>query len=1271
MSAFVKPQGHGHSHPASTHLTIGQRNRSDNNSNSNNNNNNNNNSTTPLSPDSNNNISNNIVDIGHSGRIEILSDRFNSLTVDGLIMEDYAFYAHNVSTLDQSNDQDEDEFGDTPSPQPQTQPLDDDNDEEEGEIERKGEGEEEEFDQVVHKSVRTKGGEFTNSMTLETPVIDFLTSLEDDDDNNNNNETMSPDTEFGDIQQEEEQQRNRSDSLDNNNFIEFEPTYHELVQEMTVSTTKDKIIIRPRIPDNARDKDGFISPAQLLQQEYIIIDRNTFDITLVSPNNNINNNSNNDTMNESETTTTTTTFTELIVNSNTNTNTNAPSRSSSPQNITNNSLSSSLMGGSINANILLSTGSPSTSPSTSPHNSFNYNNNNNNSSGRDGTTSNNGSGIIGNTQFIVAYGIIGVIKLISGPHLILITEKKLVGNMGGKSVYEIDQCHFLPIATNIELGEHEKRLESTHKKSLKSLLNSDFYFSYQFDLSNSLQRTSVLNQYDKVNHLFEKFEDRFYWNRYLQQQLIDQKMHSWILPIIRGHVEVYNFFLDGCSFEFGIISRRSKVRAGTRYNTRGSDQNGSVANYVETEQILNCTISNQQNNNNNNNNNNQNNNNNMNISTSSTTTTPKTFSLIQIRGSIPLLWEQSGYKIKPVIKINNDQNLNIQVFKSHFNQQISFYGPQTIVTLLDQKGSESELGDLYKQTLKQTDYQTNEVDFFGFDFHHFCQGGRFDRVEILIDNLEEVIDKIGYLERDPTGYQSYQNGSIRTNCLDCLDRTNLVQSMIGLKVLESQFQKVGVDWRSNLQRDATTSNAAHVLKQIKLSWANNGDAISRQYAGTSALKGDFTRTGKRNTKGVFKDGVNSLTRYYINTFQDKLRQISIDLLLGINTIEANTMKVMASQKDCDWGESRMKAINNCVDHFLQYEKDDQSGFINAWIVISINKRNQEQERIFLLTPTHMVRCKYNFNENKIVHYKQVHLSTLKKIQKGFILSSDGKKLSYGMRIYYDNNKSMIKKSSAPSSSSSNNGNGSNGGTTNGGNTDRPTSMTSSSSGIKIPQSTNARHNTIGYSTSPPPPSTTSPLSNGNGNGSQISLTSSNSSIETPTKQQQPEVDMAELKDLSYQTYIVPIPEGESIDFGKDLVTEMGETIKECFSNLLGYSSSTLTALPIGQSFIFEKDFRRKTNTFGAAYNGLKLGFYSKSPTIGTSSMGIRSRGFISNSNNGTNSPSNTNNNNSNSNNNGGTTGSHQGSPNVKRRSCSFDATAISSLNTSGGDWGRK
>ena len=45
-------------------------------------------------------------------------------------------------------------------------------------------------------------------------------------------------------------------------------------------------------------------------------------------------------------------------------------------------------------------------------------------------------------------------------------------------------------------------------------------------------------------------------------------------------------------------------------------------------------------------------------------------------------------------------------------------------------------------------------------------------------------------------------------------------------------------------------------------------------------KGDFTRTGERTKRGAIDDGVNSLSRYYINNFIDADRQEGMDLLVG-------------------------------------------------------------------------------------------------------------------------------------------------------------------------------------------------------------------------------------------------------------------------------------------------------------------------------------------------------------------------------------------------------
>lgn len=64
----------------------------------------------------------------------------------------------------------------------------------------------------------------------------------------------------------------------------------------------------------------------------------------------------------------------------------------------------------------------------------------------------------------------------------------------------------------------------------------------------------------------------------------------------------------------------------------------------------------------------------------------------------------------------------------------------------------------------------------------------------------------------------------------------------------------------------------------------NGDWLSRIYAGTGALKSSYTRKGKITLSSFLDDAAKSATRIYNHNFQDKGRQEAIDILLG------NTMK---------------------------------------------------------------------------------------------------------------------------------------------------------------------------------------------------------------------------------------------------------------------------------------------------------------------------------------------------------------------------------------------
>lgn len=72
------------------------------------------------------------------------------------------------------------------------------------------------------------------------------------------------------------------------------------------------------------------------------------------------------------------------------------------------------------------------------------------------------------------------------------------------------------------------------------------------------------------------------------------------------------------------------------------------------------------------------------------------------------------------------------------------------------------------------------------------RGMRFENVSALIEALGPEIVKMGFHWRDAKGPICNQNAVFRVNCMDCLDRTNVVQTAIGRAVLESQLVKVGL-----------------------------------------------------------------------------------------------------------------------------------------------------------------------------------------------------------------------------------------------------------------------------------------------------------------------------------------------------------------------------------------------------------------------------------------------------------------------------------------------
>lgn len=462
------------------------------------------------------------------------------------------------------------------------------------------------------------------------------------------------------------------------------------------------------------------------------------------------------------------------------------------------------------------------------------------------------------------YGVLGVIPIVSGMALIVIKKARLVGTFNGHSIWTITETEIIPYKkTTLHLTEKQIWYNRHFTEMLQSVLaTTGFYFSYSLDLSRSLQWLSE-NGTPAFKHMsmIDRADDRFVWNGYLLSQLRSvQGIDRFALPVIHGFYGEVHHSVNGHQFKLSLISRRSKYRAGVRFYKRGVSLDGHPANFVETEQIVETTSAHGR----------------------------RLTAFLQTRGSIPLLWSQRPnlkWQPMPTMKPSDDQ---LAAYVKHFElQRMTYGGKIVIVNLINQSGREKKIGDELDRIVQQANL--SYVRYNPFDFHKVCQAMQWHRLSMLRDQLRHEITQFGFFAAsaelaDTDLTQRSQTGFFRTNCMDCLDRTNVVQAMIARESLTDQLLYLGI-----LNVGQRVETCADLETSFKHLWADNGDECSRQYAGTGALKADFTRLGKRTYTGAINDGINAITRYFRNNFADGYRQDAMDVFLGNFKIDVHNL----------------------------------------------------------------------------------------------------------------------------------------------------------------------------------------------------------------------------------------------------------------------------------------------------------------------------------------------------------------------------------------------
>ena len=539
-------------------------------------------------------------------------------------------------------------------------------------------------------------------------------------------------------------------------------------------------------------------------------------------------------------------------------------------------------------------------------------------------------------------GILGFVKFCLGYYVILIIESKEIGKINKYVINRTERTLIVPLFDSSQIKQ-----ETVYENEIKYTsifqqpdFNKQMYFSKTYNLTKTLQRNFIENLKSEIlinyddNFLKSKqpyaqhsssgsssktfvnkplydikkiTNDTFLWNHYHLKEFfncLDNKI--WCIYCIHGYVGQIQCSIYGLRFLVTVIARRNRHFAGTRYLKRGINNDGNVANDVETEQILEET---------------------------STTWAdqPIIASFVHIRGSVPIYWHQEQNRIlpKPEIKVNLT-DFTFDATKRHFYLLTQRYGIPCIVCNLTKKNEnkkpqETLLNHWYKEGVDFINDNTVSTDNEKIEYVHYDLKAlrkeknfyeRFCDESCLMIRKTNMFCFIPRTKSDNTYMLSLQNGVIRSNCIDCLDRTNVYQQIIGTAVMMIQLRMMGVQ---AFLPENETDEIYGVLTEL---YKEMGNVLSCQYAGSQAHKQTIKDTRTKVTKMFHKvpEFLNTFQRYFHNTFNDQNKQNGMNLFLGKYKISQCPVPIWEVASDTDLHrKKKLKCIgDNWVKNGVEY-----------------------------------------------------------------------------------------------------------------------------------------------------------------------------------------------------------------------------------------------------------------------------------------------------------------------------------------------------------------
>ncbi|KAG5225508.1 hypothetical protein OIU77_006136 [Salix suchowensis] len=523
---------------------------------------------------------------------------------------------------------------------------------------------------------------------------------------------------------------------------------------------------------------------------------------------------------------------------------------------------------------------------------------------------NEGNNATGGLKFVTTcYGIVGFIKFLGPYYMLIITKRRQIGSICGHNVYAVCKSEMVPLPNSaVQSKISNSRDENRYKKLLGTVdLTKDFFFSYSYHVMRSLQKNLCDTRTGQV-----LYETMFVWNEFLTRGIRNHLQNTlWTVALVYGFFKQASLSVSGREFKLTLIARRSRHYAGTRYLKRGVNEKGRVANDVETEQIV--------------------------FEDVPEGFPLQISSVVQNRGSIPLFWSQetSRLNIKPDIRLSK-KDQNYEATRLHFENLAKRYGnPIIILNLIktqEKKPRESILRAEFANAIDHINKnlsEENRLRFLHWDLHKhsrrkatnvllllgkvaayaltltgffYCQATSDLKLESSMNspftenaengNLSSQYNSNNYTEDDnleekfsggnnvvngnhSIRHTMFQMGVLRTNCIDCLDRTNVAQYAYGLAALGHQLNALGVIDNPKIELDVPLAD------ELMGFYERMGDTLAHQYGGSAAHNKIFSeRRGQWKAATQSQEFFRTLQRYYSNAYMDAEKQDAINIFLG-------------------------------------------------------------------------------------------------------------------------------------------------------------------------------------------------------------------------------------------------------------------------------------------------------------------------------------------------------------------------------------------------------